>query len=115
MSAAVRQILANAANTVSGVKCTPYFTQSLAAGSASVRLDRVEYPNRFGGVAHWQVIVFLPQELAAAEKWLDAKMPALHEALDGELVITSIGIQQVVVEAGTALLSAVVAGHREQE
>lgn len=115
MSAATRALLAAAANTVAGVKCTPYFTQALNPGNAAVRLDHTEYPNRFGGVDHWHVIVLLPQKLGDAEKWMDQHRPALHEALNDELVITSIGVQQITVEAGTALLCAVIQGHRESE
>lgn len=115
MSAAVRAALAAAANTVAGVRCSAYYQQSTAPGTASVRLDRVEYPNRFGGVAHWQVLVMLPQKLDAAEKWVDDKLPALHDALEAELVITNAGMQQVITEAGVTLPCVVIAGHREQE
>lgn len=82
MSAAVRQALADAANTVAGIKAHPYYTEGTAPGTAHVQLDRIEYPNPFGGVAHWRVVVLLvAEDYAASEKYLEEKVPLLREAV----------------------------------
>lgn len=116
MSLAVRQAIADAAGTVTGVKVEPRFTPVTKVGTGCVRLDRTEYPNRFGGVDHWQVIVCLPQDLTEAEKWIDDNRLALYTAVREELVVTSITPEQVVFDYGTAPLPCLtIAGHREQE
>lgn len=115
MSAVVRQALAAAASTVPGVSCSPYFTTSLKAGDAMVRLDRIAYPNKFGGVATWQVLVLLPQDTAAAEKYLEAKVGALIEALGAELTVNTVTPQQLALENGAKVPCVVIEGTRESE
>lgn len=102
MSAEVRTFIATAASTVEGVSCTPYFRQSTKSGDAMVRLDRkVRDASGFGFIATWQVVVILHQDLATAEKWIDANAALLAEALSEELVVTSITPQQLALDTGT--------------
>lgn len=115
MSAAVRNALAAAANTVVGISCQPYFVQSTESGVAMVRLDRIEYPNPFGGVCHWNVIVLLPQDQEAAEKYIDAKIPAVRDALAEQLVITQVQPQRLDIPGVGVLPCVFINGHREQE
>ena len=114
MSAAVRQAIAEAATTVDGINVTPYFRQTTKAGEGMVRHDRTAYPNRFGGVVTWQVLVLLPQDIAAAEKYLEDKAPALLEAVSDHLVITSMAPQQLALDTGQ-VPCVVIEGHREEE
>ncbi len=115
MSQAVRQAIASAASTVEGITCAPYFVQSTAAGAAMVRLDRIEYPNRFGGVCHWNVIVMLPQDQSAAEQYIDDKIPAVRDAVGSELVVTQVQPQRLEIKGAGVLLCVFINGHREQE
>jgi len=115
MSKAVRETLAAAATTVEGVSCQPYFVQSTEPGAAMVRLDRIEYPNSFGGICHWNVVVLLPQDMAAAEEYVDTKIPAVKAALEGELVITQIQPQRLEIDGIGILPCVFINGHREQE
>lgn len=101
MSTEVREKLAAAANAVPGITCTPWFRQTTKAGDAMVRLDRIEYPNVFGGLRTWQLVLVLPQDLAAAEKYIEDKTPALYEALSAEMVIRRISPQQLALDTGT--------------
>jgi hypothetical protein len=102
MSAEIRQALADAANTVVGINCTPYFRQSTKPGDAMVRLDRKRRDDSgFGFMATWQVVVILPQDFAAAEKYLDEMAPALVEAVSQELVITDVTPQQLALDTAT--------------
>lgn len=115
MSLAVRQALATAATAVADVDCDPHFIQSTRPGSAMVRLDRIEYPNAFGGICHWNVIVMLPQDQAQAEQWIDNHKTALREAIAEELVITSIQPQRLETKTAGVLLCVFINGHREEE
>jgi len=115
MSAEVRQALAAAANAAVGIHAHPYFVQDTTPGSAEIRLERVDYPNPFGGVGKWNVVVLLPQDMADAEKYLDdvvlAKVvPAVQEAL----VVTSVVPQRVEFPGAGVLLAAFINGHREE-
>ena len=113
MSAQVRAELAAAASSVEVIRCRPYYTQDTRVGAAFVRLDRVEFPNRFGGVAHWVVVVVLDQDLAAAEKFIEDQLPALVEALQPVLVVTSALPQRMEFPDAGVLPCVFINGHRE--
>ncbi len=113
IGAEVRAALAAAANTVEGIKCPPYFKQTTKPGTAMVRKDRVAYPNKFGGLVTWQVLVMLPQDLEASEKFLDETIPLLVDALAPELRVTDVIPQQLALDAG-AVPIALIQGNREE-
>ncbi|MDF1705064.1 MAG: hypothetical protein P1U38_09845 [Aeromicrobium sp.] len=115
MSADVRQLIAEAASTVKGVTGYPYFVQSTAPGSTEVRLERIDYPNAFGGVGHWNVVVLLPQDMAQAEKYLDDVVLAkVVPAVAEQLVVTSVVPQRTDFPGAGVLLAAFINGHREE-
>ena len=114
MSATVRAKLAAAASTVDGVTGQPYFVQTSAPGVALVRLDRIEYPNRFGGVAYWSVVLTLPQDFNAGEHYFEDVVPKLRDALAPHLAVETIRPQLIDFGAGT-LPCAVITGHREED
>lgn len=115
MSLAVRNALAAAASTVDGIECEPYFIGSTQPGHAMVRLERIEYPNPFGGICHWNVVVMLPQDQAQAEQYIDTVGPLLREAVGAELVITRIQPQQLNIPKIGVQPVLFINGHREQE
>lgn len=115
MSQVAREAIAAAANTVAGVNVTPYYRQITRTGEGMVRLDRIEYPNVFGGVCTWQVLVSVPQDIESAERWLDQNGSALRGAVAEELLVTSMSIQQLALNDGSAVLSVVIEGNREEE
>lgn len=98
-----------------GVVCTPYYTQATNPGAAFVRLERIDFPNRFGGVAHWNVVVVLPQDLAAAEAYLEEIIPGLLPALSPHLVVTSVAPQRMEFPDVGALPCVFINGHREAD
>lgn len=101
MSAEVREKIAAAASTVEGVRCSEYFRQTTKPGDALVRLDRLNRDETgFGYMAVWQVVVMLPQDLAAAEKWLDEHTDFLITAISEELVVTTVTPQQLALDTG---------------
>lgn len=113
MSAEARDKISAAANAVAGVNVTPYFRQVTKPGQGMVRMDRVEYPNTFGGVVTWQVYIFLSQDIASAERWLDENGEALYRAVANELLVTSLRWEQLTVDTGT-VPCVVIEGSREQ-
>lgn len=116
MSTATRQAISDAANTVPEVSCTPHTRVTTRTGDAMVRLGRMNRSsNGFGFVNTWQVLVILPQDLTAAEKYLDTLIPSLIPAVSEELVITSITPQELVLETGTTIPCCVIEGSRESD
>lgn len=112
----VRQLLAEAASTVTGVTVTPHYRQSIGAGDGMVRRDRTDYPNSLGGVVTWQVIICLPKDLGQAQKWLDDRIPAVVTALteSGEITVTSAEPQQLPLDSGGSYPIALITGIREE-
>jgi hypothetical protein len=101
MSAEVRTAIANAASTVEGVNCSPYFRQTTKPGDAQVRLDRMDRDDTgFGFMAVWQVVVMLAQDLQTAEKWLDEHIDSLVAAIREEMVVTTVTPQQLALDTG---------------
>lgn len=81
-----------AAMTATGlVNVTSRYRQSLKPGDGCVRFaGMAQASNRFGWVTTWQVWVALPQDVAAAEEWLDANMAVLVAAFDTEVIVTAV-------------------------
>lgn len=111
-----RRALAAAANTVEGVKATPYFRQSTNPGDAFVRLDTAGADDTgFGYMLTWQVCVILHQDLAAAEKQTDRLLPPLLAALDAEGHVTGAQPVQLALDGPTvpALIVSVILGQEK--
>lgn len=109
-----RTDLATAAGTVEGITGHPYYEQQTKPGNAFVRLDRIEYPNSFGGVCYWNVILILPQDQAGAEKYLEEKLPDLRDALAPHLHVTQVLPQRISIPGIGDLLCAFINGNREE-
>lgn len=114
MSAEVRQELADAVSSVAGMTAYPYYVQTTAPGHAFVRLERIEFPNRFGGLGHWNVIVVLPQDMAQAEKYLEQVVPGLLTALAPHLTIREVVPQRLSITGVGDLPCVFINGHREE-
>lgn len=113
MSAVARAAIAAAANTVAGVTCSEYTRQLEKTGDALVRLDAVNYPDKFGGVGTWEVFVILPQDIKAAEQWLDTNVEALKVALCAEMVVTTVTPTSIRYDTGIERPGVVIQGIRE--
>ncbi|WP_395691794.1 hypothetical protein [Nocardioides sp.] len=114
MSAEVRAELATAASGVEGISCSPTYVQLTSIGQACVRLERQEFPDRFGAVVHWNVVVCLGQDMATAEAFFEQKVPALVAALRPLMAIRSATPQQLHLVDGTTVLAAFINGFREE-
>ncbi|GAA4698278.1 hypothetical protein [Nocardioides nanhaiensis] len=117
MSAAVRELFANAASSVEGITGFPYYTQTTRPGHAYVRLDRVEYPNAFGGMAYWQVIVIAPQSIDGMERFIEKNSKPLHEALSEHMTIQTMSPQQISLpnDSKSSYFALIISGYREEE
>lgn len=108
-----RDDIARAASAVDGISAHPYYVQATQAGTAYLQLDRIEYPNPFGGVCFWNLVVLLPQDLASAEKYIELNVPLVVEAISQHMVVTSVRPQQLNTGAGV-LPCVFISGHREE-
>lgn len=105
--ASARNEIATAVSSVEGVSCTPYFRQNSRTGDASVKLARLDpASNGFGMVAVFQVWIALPQDLTAAEKWIDDHHAAIADALRREWVLTAVTPAEFVI--GTSSINGVI-------
>lgn len=110
-----RTDLATAASTVEGITAHPSYVQGTDPGLTFVRLERIDYPNPFGGVAHWNVVVVLPQDIAAAERFVEDHLEPLRLALEPYLAITS-AVPQRIEFPGVGVVPCVfINGHREAD
>lgn len=114
MSRADRKALADAASSVPGVSAHPYYVQGTKPGHAFVRLERTEYPNAFGAVRRWNVVLVLPQDLAAAEQMIDDKQPQLYAALSAEMTIKEAAPQRLNIVGVGDLHALFITGYREE-
>lgn len=116
MSAESRTALAAAASTVTGVKCSPYYRQSLKPGDACVRLSvRTKAANGFGYVDTWQVWLALPQDVTAAEKWLDDRGAEVLAALNPEFLggVRTVTPAELILGSGHPTNGVIYEGARE--
>lgn len=110
-----RDDLATAAGTVEGLRAHAYVVAETDPGTVYPRLDSINYPNVFGGVVTWHVVMVLPQDYAQAERFLEDNAPALKAALDPVLVVTQIRRERLDITGVGILPVAVFVGHREEE
>lgn len=114
MSEQTRSEIADACNTVDGVKVSPYFRQDANPGSGLVRYGGTSRPNRLGGLNTWQVVLFVHQDIADAERWIDGHVPDLLDALEpvmGHPLAAE--PQQLALDSGTVPV-VVIQGTREE-
>jgi hypothetical protein len=78
-----------AAASVAGANVTPHRRQTLQPHQGFVVwTNRAQPANRLGWMDTWQVWIALPQDVAAAEKWMDEHLPTVLASLDAELIVT---------------------------
>lgn len=120
MTDAARTAIATAASTVAGINVSPYYRQISGTGEGMVRMDRTTYPDPFGGIVTWQVLIVVPQDVVAAERWLEAHQDELVDALSPEMTVRTVTPKELVTpqaKPGPALVTSVVVieGDRERE
>ncbi|MFB6726791.1 hypothetical protein ACFCV3_41870 [Kribbella sp. NPDC056345] len=111
----IRQTLADAANTVPGVHVHPYYRQGGKTGHGNVVLARVDYPNIFGGIGQWEVIVLLPVDVESAQNKADELIPLLYAALSEAMAVDSVTFGTTSQDNRSGQPCLIAAGHREME
>jgi hypothetical protein len=87
---ATRTAIALAASGVADVNVTEYYRQSLKPGDGFVKwVGCSQGDELLGYVDVWQVWLAIPQDVKAAEKWLEDHLSALMAALHTEVIVTS--------------------------
>jgi hypothetical protein len=115
MSAQAREALADAINEVPGFNCSPWFRQTTKPGDAVVQWGGARRPdNGFGYINRWEVVVILPQDIAASEKYVAENLPSLLEAASTQMVITNVTPNQLALDTGV-VPCVVIEGNREME
>lgn len=115
MNADARAAIAAAASVAGVTTITPYYRQSTAAGQGWVNLARIDYPNPFGGVATWHVVIPLPADLAVSEQWLDAHAETIRAAVASEMAVRNLTPTNLVMPAGATVPALLIEGQRESE
>lgn len=103
-----------AANTVPGVNASTTWRQMTKPGNGSVLFSGVaRADNGFGWIATWTLTIAIPQDLRAAETWLDEHTAPLIDAIDGiALVITTVDAQTLILPDTNAIYALVITGTR---
>lgn len=115
MSVQARIDIADSLQHVDGITCSPFYVPSTKAGTAFVRRDRTDYPDPFGGIDHWTVVVVLPGDMGAADRFLEEIQEPVRVALSEELVVTSAVPQLMQFPDVGALPVVIFNGHREAD
>lgn len=109
-----RSEIAAAASAVTGVNVSPYYRQGLKTGDGFVSLvSRTRGDNGFGYVDTWGVFVAIPQDVKAAEEWLEANLTPLMDALDAEIVVQTASPDTFTLRDGVATNAVNITGTRE--
>lgn len=111
----IREVIAAVASKVGGVTCEAYYKPNQKPGWGYVELLRTGYPNVLGGEDYWGVVITLPNDGAAAQKWQDDHQELLVVALMDELEVTEARGETHVQTDNPAVKVLVVEGHREGE
>lgn len=109
-----RADIAAAATLVAGVNVSPYFRQNLKAGDGFVTfVSRARGDNGFGFVDTWGVFVAIPQDVKAAEEWLDANLDTLLAELDVEILVQTVAPDTFTLPGGASVNAVSITGTRE--
>lgn len=110
-----REDIAAAANVLDGIEIAPYYELVSTPGQGWVELLRTDYPNTLGGEDYWGVVVVLPTELKAAQRFMDQYRHQLWNALGEAMVVTQTRPEQIAQPDNPIIKCMVIEGHREAE
>ena len=118
----VRQELADAVSAVDGITCFTHYKDG-KAGTAWVEYLRTDYPPThgvLGGEDYWAVVVVLPDDLEAAQRFVDQYRDPVRKALmpvagTKWLIVTQVRKELIAVPDNPSIKTMVVEGHRAEE
>jgi hypothetical protein len=87
----VRQDIASAASSLTGVSVEPYVRRTLTPGDGYVQFLGMEIDDTgLGFMERWVVIITISQDDLAAQMWIEENSDALIDALSPHLIVTSV-------------------------
>lgn len=110
-----RAEIAAAASEVDGIECSPEYAVQTTPGQAYVQWLRSDYPNQLGGWNYWGVVVTLPQDALAAQRWIEQHKAALVEALREVMYVDQARPELVTETDNPSKKVLAVEGHCESE
>lgn len=112
-----REEIAAAANVLDGIEIHAYYELVSTPGQGWVERTRTDFPNAFGGEDYWGVVVMVPSDVNAAQRWIDANQARIVTALKTSraLIVTAALPQLVAQQDNTSIRALVIEGHREAE
>lgn len=94
--------LAGAATVPNVSNVTPSYRQSMKTGDGFVRFAlRERASNGFGYIDKWEVWVAIPQDFAAAEKWLDDNIQTITDAIGTVMTVTQVTPSELALGSNT--------------
>lgn len=99
-----RDDIATALNGASlGLNVSTHYRQTLKPFDGFVKWNgRTPDSTGLGWINSWQVWLALPQDVKAAEVWLDTNLDALVQALHTEVYVTSVNPAELLIGDGAA-------------
>lgn len=113
----VREILAEAASALAGIEVEPYYKAVSGPGRGWVERTRTEFPGaRINGAwRYWGVVVCLPSDTAAAQRFVDEHEDALSNALWPVMDLIQVRNEEIPQTDGQIIKAMVIEGRREAE
>lgn len=113
----VREILAAAVSALEGIQVEPYYRAVSGPGRGWIEHIRTEFPGSqiHGAWQHWGVVVCVPTDMAAAQKYVDDHLVALSNALWPLMDLTQVRNEEISQTDGQIIKAMVIEGRREAE
>lgn len=88
--AGARLLISEAASSVEGINVSPYYRQVTRSGQGFIQYRGSDRDSSgFGFMTRWAAVIVLPQDIAAAETYLDTHLDALLSAVGEALIVTN--------------------------
>ena len=112
-----RELLAEAASALEGIQVEPYYKVVTGPGRGWVEHLRTEFFGKkiLGGWQYWGVVVCVPTDMPAAQKWVDEHMADLCNALWPLMDLTQVRTEEISQTDGQIIKAMVIEGRREAE
>ena len=110
-----RDEIAAAASTVDGVECAAFYQAATEPGAAWVERTSTQYTQNlhpsYGAKAYWRVTVVMPDDVVAAEEWIEANQQTLVEAIHEAMTVQSATPQTISQTDSPSLKVLTIDGH----
>ncbi|MEU4391641.1 hypothetical protein [Kribbella sp. NPDC023855] len=117
MAEVVRELLAEAVSALEGISVEPYYKAVTGPGRGWIEHLRTEFPGKKinGAWQYWGVVVCVPSDMAAAQKFVDEHLVDLSNALWPLMNLTQVRNEEIPQTDGQIIKAMVIEGRREAE